>query len=98
MDEDLDVRLHRIERQLTADRIALERRLDQVDRRLAELLILLKRRYGRPTEGTPHGFCKIGFIYDRAGQPGRQGSCGAARVAAAILAPLRVARVLSWQR
>lgn len=43
MDEDLAVRLHRIERQLTADRIALERRLDQVDRRLAELLILLER-------------------------------------------------------
>ena len=41
MDEDLDVRLHRIERQLTADRIALERRLDQLDRRLAELPALV---------------------------------------------------------
>lgn len=43
MDEHLAARLHRIERELTADRIALERRLDQVDRRLAELLILLER-------------------------------------------------------
>ena len=41
MDEDLVVRLHRIERQLTADRIALERRLDQLDRRLAELPTLV---------------------------------------------------------
>ena len=41
MDEDLVVRLHRIERQLTADRIALERRLDQLDRRLAELPTLI---------------------------------------------------------
>ena len=41
MDEDLVARLHRIERQLTADRIALERRLDQLDRRLAELPTLL---------------------------------------------------------
>ena len=41
MDEDLVVRLHRIERQLTADRIALERRLDQLDRRLAELPALV---------------------------------------------------------
>ena len=41
MDEDLVVRLHRIERQLTADRIALERRLDQIDRRLAELPTLV---------------------------------------------------------
>ena len=38
MDEDLVARLHSIERQLTADRIALERRLDQVDCRPAELL------------------------------------------------------------
>ena len=41
MDEDVVVRLHRIERQLTADRIALERRLDQLDRRLAELPTLV---------------------------------------------------------
>ena len=41
MDEDLVVRLHRIERQLTADRTALERRLDQIDRRLAELPTLV---------------------------------------------------------
>lgn len=41
MDEDLVVRLHRIERQLTADRTALERRLDQLDRRLAELPALI---------------------------------------------------------
>ena len=41
MDEDLVVRLHRIERQLTADRTALERRLDQLDRRLAELPTLI---------------------------------------------------------
>ncbi len=41
MDEDLVVRLHRIERQLTADRTALERRLDQIDRRLAELPALV---------------------------------------------------------
>ena len=42
MDEDLFVRLHRIERQLTADRTALERRLDQLDRRLAELPTLIE--------------------------------------------------------
>ena len=42
MDEDLAVRLDRIERQLAVDRIVLERRVDQVDRRLAEFLILLK--------------------------------------------------------
>lgn len=41
MDEDLVVRLHRIERQLTADRTSLERRLDQIDRRLAELPTLV---------------------------------------------------------
>ena len=41
MDEDLVVRLQRIERQLTADRIALERRLNQIDRRLAELPTLV---------------------------------------------------------
>ena len=48
MDEDLAVRLHRIERQLAADRIALERRIDQVDGRLAEVLILLKRALRPP--------------------------------------------------
>ena len=67
MDENLVVRLHRIERQLAADRTALERRLDQLDRRLAELPTLIgaaldtKRSdtesalAGRAPRGAPHG-------------------------------------------
>lgn len=52
MDEDLVVRLHRIERQLTADRTALERRLDQLDRRLAELPTLIGAAVDTKRSGT----------------------------------------------
>ena len=42
MDEELAVRLDRVERQFTANRIALDHRLEQVERGLDEFLILLK--------------------------------------------------------
>ncbi|MCY4510044.1 MAG: hypothetical protein OXG35_24255 [Acidobacteria bacterium] len=42
MDEELAVRLDRVERQFTANRIAVVDRIEQVEGGLVELLILLK--------------------------------------------------------